>query len=1076
MWQPDVLDDISPGAIGGSTALVIPTFAIRELRLGKHAQLSADCPGAGLESGSGSAGDDVDDVLVVAYGQDFLPTLLCLRFAPPTSAVRLQQWAAALQPYLYSHSGPPTPHYTHSSVLARVLWSLHPLNPQNRGDKPSTSAATSSPNRRARKRESSTPSRTFGEARSISSSSLLAAVGAFPAGGGGGQPSALSPLPERSPCCDGDHQPPTSELISSRSGSGSCFPRRTPTPVGNITGDITGDITARTLLTPAAMVGFAAELGLRLSDAEALRLCDRCMGLLDPAASQDGSAVASVAFRVVMAAYAQLAEQRLPPLPLLGNSEAASACASCEPSFPLDEDGLVRFLRDVQGERGATASAAREILNQFAGLGIPAAAPSTPSTPATLGRFQFLEYLLSRANDIWKQRHGEVYQDMTRPLTEYFIASSHNTYLCKRQFFDAASIEAYISVLRSGCRCVELDCWPGDGKHPVVVTHGGFHTGKLPLAAVLHAIRAHAFDSSPYPVILSIENHCGHREQGLMADLFVDILGPALYTTPSAAARAQRCYPSPDELRGRILIKFKKGEDEDESGEGSEGSGEGMAVLGPTLHHSYLRRVEGCEALAAGSPLLFALLTAEHVVVMPAAVGRVGAEAEEEAVLRGAYADRSEDIVAEYANLDQPLRVFAVARLGDPEVPDEEEGLLLEDAGGRLHLRCPDSTQAALWASKIRRARQYELENRAALAELEAAIADATEPPRARRAAAKAVHPKLAALVFYFEACKFKGGLAAASEGLRFNQMVSLKEQRAVELSKGSNAAAFADFARRFCVRVYPSGLRINSENFSPQPLFNCGCQMVALNYQTADPHLWLNSAFFRQNGSCGYRLKPSCLRTEGFDPAAAGAAVLGLRVRVVGGRLLRHCLPRKMQDGAGLTLVAVALRGLPADEAGASADYKTEPVDLDEAVYVAFDDEAEPFEATLRQPELASLEFRLLWQPVRVGRMGSSSRGLGGASSVGGTAGASMGKGTGSGAAAVMAHAIVPVTSIRQGLRSVTLRNKSGHSIPVRGGGGVSACCMTPSHCTLQIGVRLVVSWCRWRWRRQRMGMAQRW
>lgn len=48
---------------------------------------------------------------------------------------------------------------------------------------------------------------------------------------------------------------------------------------------------------------------------------------------------------------------------------------------------------------------------------------------------------------------------MDQPLTDYFINSSHNTYLMANQLTGDSSIQAYVNAFRKGCRCIEIDAW-----------------------------------------------------------------------------------------------------------------------------------------------------------------------------------------------------------------------------------------------------------------------------------------------------------------------------------------------------------------------------------------------------------------------------------------------------------------------------------------------------------------------------------------------------------------------------------------------------------------------------------------
>ncbi|MFT7814565.1 1-phosphatidylinositol 4,5-bisphosphate phosphodiesterase beta-3 isoform X1 [Arapaima gigas] len=174
----------------------------------------------------------------------------------------------------------------------------------------------------------------------------------------------------------------------------------------------------------------------------------------------------------------------------------------------------------------------------------------------------FSRYLGGEENSIVPPERLDVMDDMTQPLSHYFINSSHNTYLTVGQLTGLSSVEMYRQVLLTGCRCIELDCWKGrpQDEEPYI-THGFTMTTEIPFKEVIEAIAESAFKASPYPLILSFENHVDSaKQQAKMAEYCRTIFGDALLIDPleKYPLIPGQPLPSPQDLLGKILIKNKK--------------------------------------------------------------------------------------------------------------------------------------------------------------------------------------------------------------------------------------------------------------------------------------------------------------------------------------------------------------------------------------------------------------------------------------------------------------------------------------------------------------------------------------
>lgn len=175
----------------------------------------------------------------------------------------------------------------------------------------------------------------------------------------------------------------------------------------------------------------------------------------------------------------------------------------------------------------------------------------------------FNNFLLSKySSPMYNAATSESYFD--HPLNEYFISSSHNTYLMGRQVAGESSIEGYIKALQRGCRCVEVDIWDGyiDGienndkaNSEPIVSHGRTFTSSISLNNVFKTIKKYAFITSQFPLIISLEINCSIDNQLKVVATLKEVLGDTLVMKPIDDTLT---LPTPLQLKHKILLKVKK--------------------------------------------------------------------------------------------------------------------------------------------------------------------------------------------------------------------------------------------------------------------------------------------------------------------------------------------------------------------------------------------------------------------------------------------------------------------------------------------------------------------------------------
>lgn len=412
---------------------------------------------------------------------------------------------------------------------------------------------------------------------------------------------------------------------------------------------------------------------------------------------------------------------------------------------------------------------------------------------------------------------------LDRPLNEYFVYSSHNTYLLGRQVAGESSTEAYISALQKGCRCIEIDCWDGADGRPTVV-HGRTLTSAVLFADCVSVISKYAFVSSPYPLIISLEVHCNPEQQLAMVEIMKKYFADKLVL--EALDASSRTLPSPEELKGRILIKVKAPMEAEETWGSIDWAGNGN---GNQLKH----KCSMGNGVGSGS-------NSRHNSNSNNSTNPIHTHTRQ----RSQSSPFSRPI-----RLDTSFAMTGSSIVQSPASTSPSDAAISSWGESRTRGSTTPDTNIQLSSS--------------ADESDEPAVAEsvATLERKEKRKKSNIIRP-LGDLGIYTCGIKYSG--FRSSDANTFNHIFSFNERTLDNLynKDGETTTLFEEHNRNHLMRVYPHGFRISSGNFNPISYWRRGVQMAAMNLQTFDVGVQLNEAMFAVGADrTGYVLKPKELR-----------------------------------------------------------------------------------------------------------------------------------------------------------------------------------------------------------------------
>nr|AAZ23802.1 phospholipase C [Neurospora crassa] len=449
----------------------------------------------------------------------------------------------------------------------------------------------------------------------------------------------------------------------------------------------------------------------------------------------------------------------------------------------------------------------------------------------------FFQYITSSAaNSIAPPRS----QDLSYPLSSYFISSSHNTYLTGNQFSSDSSVDAYRNVLLRGCRCIEVDVWDGsdseseddDGDAESVTSSSSsssddaYGSGEEGTASKLKRKA-----KSRLPSFL------GGRKKSK------DKKVPEPTTTtpppplPAVAATTTEAAPVGLSAETNPLERCKSG---------------GSASLFQTLSRKSTKEPRVLHGYTLTKDITFRDVC--------------------EAIKDYGFATTDLPLIVSlevHCSAEQQERMVDIMRQiwGDLLLPEPEEDAKYlptpEELRGKILVKvkyAPPNNEGGSTGSTT----PEELDNTAAAAS--GGLSEEAGQPKQQAKKPSKVIWSLSKMGIYTRGVSFKSLMQP--EANMPTHIFSLSESGVMDVHKESRSALF-EHNKHYLMRAYPSGMRILSSNLDPAVFWRKGIQIVALNWQNWDEGMMLNEGMFAGTG--GYVLKPvgyRCAKLTDSNPS----------------------------------------------------------------------------------------------------------------------------------------------------------------------------------------------------------------